>query len=222
MGKILQIPDSLTDRGTRIDSQIENYLQFLETQPHDLERQIHGFAPQMNVMAVLRTPEVSPNGIVDMIANFYYTKNIVVDSGDIFYAKQGAGETPSANEDFEAGRMELNNPTSADTLNKADDYSDVLTPITASRKTYEATYPKTNDGDADNTGAGVDVVSYLCSWATTDFNDGGTTVKGGMIHDNASPTANSLLLTHFNFGTPFNKTASDTLKVFVNHTMNGV
>jgi hypothetical protein len=222
MGKILQIPDSLTEDGTRRDAQIENYLQFLETQPHLLERQIHNFAPQMNILAVLRTPEYLGSGKYDMIANFYYCKNIVTDDGDIFYAKMGALEARSANEDFEAGRMELNNPASADTLLKTDDYSDVLTPITASRKIYDATYPKTNDGDADNTGAGVDVVSYLTSWTTSDFNDGGTTIKGGMIHDNASPTANSSILTHYSFGTPFNKTASDTLKVFVNHEMLGV
>jgi len=219
---ITQIPDSLTDRGTRKDMQMETFLKFLETQPHDLDGQIHDFNPKMNVCAVLRTPEISPYGKVDMIANFFYTHNIVTNDGDVFYAKMGAGETPSANEDFASGRMELNNPTSADSLAKTDDYSDVLTPITASRKVFDGSYPRTNDPDGDNTGAGVDVVSYLTSWATTDFNDGGTTVKGGMIHDNASPTANTKILTHYNFGTPFNKTASDTLKVFVNHEMLGV
>jgi hypothetical protein len=222
MGKILQIPDSLTEDGTRRDAQIENYLAFLETQPHLLERQIHNFAPQMNILAVLRTPEYLGSGKYDMIANFYYCKNIVTNDGDIYYAKVGAGETPSANEDFSGGRMELNNPASADTLLKTDDYSDVLTPITNSRKVFDGSYPRTADPDGDNTGAGVDVVSYLTSWSTSDFNDGGTTVKGGMIHDNVAPSANSQILTHYSFGTPFNKTASDTLKVFVNHEMLGV
>ena len=140
----------------------------------------------------------------------------------MFYAKLGAGETPSANEDFENGRMELNNPASADTLLKTDDYSDVLTPITASRKIFTALYPRTADPDGDNSGSGVDVVSYLTDWLTTDFADGGTTIKGGMIHDNVAPTANTQILTHYSFGTPFNKTSSDTLKVFVNHEMLGV
>jgi hypothetical protein len=218
---ILEIPDSLTDEGTRKALQLESLLSFLDQQPLHHDR-YNDFDPTMNVCAVLRTPEVSPSGVEDRIAQFMYAKNIVTNDGDIFYAKQAVTEAPSANEDFEAGRMELQNPTSADTVAKTDTYMQVTTPITGSRKVYDMSYPTRDDMDADNTGAGVDVVSYLTSWTTSDFNDGGTTIKGGCIHDNASPIGATKLLTHYNFGTPFNKTASDTLKVFVNHTMNGV
>ena len=88
-----------------------------------------------------------------------------------------------------------------------------------SRKVFDSNYPKTNDTDADNTGAGLDVVTYLTSWTTTDFN--ATGIIGGCIHDNSSPVSGTKLLTHFSIAS-FDKTSSDTLKVFVNHTMNGV
>ena len=85
----------------------------------------------------------------------------------------------------------------------------------------EIHFPKRNDGDADNTGAGVDIVSFLTSYTTGDFNDGGTTIKNFAIHDNSSPTDPTKLLTHGAI-TAFNKTASDTLKFFINHEMRRV
>jgi hypothetical protein len=53
-----------------------------------------------NVIRVLEFPEFSPSGKQEMIKQFDYTHNLVTNDGEIFYAKQGAGETPSANEDF--------------------------------------------------------------------------------------------------------------------------
>jgi hypothetical protein len=44
-------------------------------------------------------------------------------------------------------------------------------------------------------------------------------IEGAIVDDRTTPTA---ALTHFLFAASFNKTSSDTLKVFVNHTMNGV
>ena len=215
----LQIPDSLIDVGTRQKQQLENLLSILDAQPQHLDR-YHDFDPRNNILAVLRTPEYLGSGKYDMIANFYYTHNLVGNDGDIFYAKLGAGEVPSANEDFENGRMELNNPAGADTLAKTDDYSDVLTPITASRKVFDGSYPRTNDPDGDNTGAGVDVATYLTSYTTGDFNANG--INGGAVLDDlTTPATSAKLLTHYSI-TAFNKTASDTLKMFVNHTMNGV
>lgn len=149
---------------------------------------------------------------------WFYGKNLVTTDGDIYYAKKGAGETPAANENFLQARMELRNM--ADTPAKADTYGSILGPITASRKTISATYPKTNDtGDADNTGDAVDAVSYSYSWTTADFND--TAIQGGAQHDNASPVAGTKLLNHFSI-TSFAKSASDTLKMFTNHIVEGI
>ncbi len=149
---------------------------------------------------------------------WHWASNIVTNDGDIFYAKQGAGETPATNENFAIGRCELRTGTA--TPAKADTYTNVTTPVTTSRDTLEVGYPKTNDTSADNTGGATDAVSYKYYWATTDFNANGIT--GGCVHDNATPSGATKLLTHWTFSASFSKTSTDTLTLFVNHTMNGV
>jgi hypothetical protein len=178
-----------------------------------------------------RGVQLNPNDNICIVKNSFdvdeqnwnkewmYTHNVVTNDGDIYYAKQGANETHAANEDFGdvTARMELR--TGAASPAKGDTYTNVTTPITASRKVLDTSYPKTNDtGDSDNTGDGVDVVSYRTSWTTGDFNSTG--IIGGCIHENASPTASTKLLTHWSI-TSFDKTSNDTLKIFVNHTMDG-
>jgi len=148
-----------------------------------------------------------------------YTHNIVTNDGDLYYAQQ-AVETGSPTSDFGGsdGRMELR--TGSATPAKGHVYSDVTTPVTASRKIIDSTYPKVSDSDSDNTGSGADIVTWRTSWTTSDFN--ATAIIGGCIHvGGASPASGVKLLTHFSI-TSFNKTASDTLKIFVNHTFNGV
>lgn len=137
--------------------------------------------------------------------------NIVTSAGDIWYAQKSAGEASTNN----FNTMVLD---SAGTLGKAAVYSD-FTPIGSTAKTVTAGYPKTADADADNTGAATAVVSWLGSWAKADFNN--AAISHGMITV-AGPSAGSALLTGYAFGSPFAKTANDTLKVFVNHQMLGV
>lgn len=147
-----------------------------------------------------------------------YAKNIVTNDGDLYYAQKSVGGTPTSDFGGSDGRMELR--TGSATPAKAHVYSDVTTPVTASRKIKDSTYPKTADDDSDNTGAGADIVTWRTSWTTSDFN--ATAIIGGCFHvGGASPASGSKLLTHFSI-TSFNKTASDTLKIFVNHTFNGV
>ena len=147
-----------------------------------------------------------------------YAKNIVNNDGDLYYAQKSVAGTPTSDFGGSDGRMELR--TGSATPAKAHVYSDVTTPVTASRKIKDSTYPKTADDDSDNTGAGTDIVTWRTSWTTSDFN--ATAIIGGCFHvGGASPASGSKLLTHFSI-TSFNKTASDTLKIFVNHTFNGV
>lgn len=207
--------------GRRVDSQLyaellsqahDDFLSFKDHAPHFISRH-NPYDPRNNVVAVLRRPE---SGL--LVPHWFFGMNIVTDDGDKYYALKGAGETPATNENFIQARCELRNMS--DTPAKGDTYTSVAGPITASRKTITGTYPKTNDtGDADNTGDAVDAVSYAYSWTTSDFND--AAIQGGCLHDNASPVGATKLLTHFSI-TSFGKTASDTLKLFVNHTMNGV
>ena len=149
---------------------------------------------------------------------WYHAKNIVTNDGDLYYAQKAVAETPTSDFGGSSGRMELR--TGSATPAKAHVYSDVTTPVTASRKIKDSAYPKTNDDDSDNTGSGTDIVTWRTSWTTSDFNS--NAIIGGCFHvGGASPASSSKLLTHFSI-TSFNKTASDTLKIFVNHTFNGV
>ena len=148
----------------------------------------------------------------------YHAKNIVTNDGDLYYAQKSVAGTPTSDFGGSDGRMELR--TGSATPAKAHVYSDVTTPVTASRKIKDSAYPKTADDDSDNTGSGADIVTWRTSWTTSDFN--ATAIIGGCFHaGGASPASGAKLLTHFSI-TSFNKTASDTLKIFVNHTFNGV
>jgi len=177
-----------------------------------------------NVIRVLGFPEVSPNGKTEMIKEFGYSHNLVTDDGEIYYAIQGAGETPAADEDFSQSDSKFELGSTNEPRAETDDYSDftdgAANPIASSIKSYTSGYPKTNDtGDADNTGDGTDVVSYAVNYTTGDFND--TDIESGVIVDSATPGVNEKLLSHFGF-TSFAKSASDTLKVFVNHAFENV
>lgn len=138
--------------------------------------------------------------------------NIVTDDGDTYYAQVAAGETPD--DDFAAGGLRLGDDNTAPT--KSD--TDVTNFLAGTGHAIDGTYPQTDDQDGDNTGAGVDIVTWLFSYTTAQGNATGI-IEGAIVDNTTTPTA---ALTHFLFAASFDKTASDTLKVFVNHTMNGV
>lgn len=194
-------------------------------------------APELTFMTKLQhliRPEIPLNMKIDMLRRrteeakkWIIGMNEVTNDGEIGYANEAASEAPAANEDFfatAASRMQLANPASQNSILATDTWAQFDTTaqaIAGSLKVYDAAFPKRNDGDADNTGAGVDIVSFLTSYTTGDFNDGGTTIKNFAILDNASPVDASKLLTHGQI-TAFNKTATDTLKFFINHEMRRV
>ncbi|MEE9140772.1 MAG: hypothetical protein V3U18_08375 [Alphaproteobacteria bacterium] len=174
-----------------------------ETKGGILVPMFDAFVPKhQNVLAVLRRPD----GKLLIPAS-----NIVTDAGDIFYAQMGAGESPTN----AFGVLIL---ATAGTPGKSATDDD-FTQIAASEKAHDGTYPKSNDGDADNTGGGTDVTTYLTSYTKADFN--ATGITHGLI-TNATPGATEPILTGYAFAASFNKTADDTLKVFTNHTHTGV
>ncbi len=159
----------------------------------------------------------------DGTKKYHYGKNLLVDTGELYYTKEIAQEaTPSP--DFTAdGRLELNNPASADTLVATDTYAQLLTPITASRKVIDATYPKRNDDDVDNPGRAANVFTWRVTYTGADFDtESANNVTGGAIHDQASPVGGTALLNHFNFTTSFEKLSTSSLVVWINHTLVGV
>ena len=179
-----------------------------------------------NICAVLKKTDGSKH--------WFYGSNLVTNDGDIYYAKKACAESPASNENFAAvasgagATCILQNPSSANSLAKTDTYNNVTNPIVSSgaQKDCTSAYPKTNDGDSDNTGAGVDVVTYKFSWTTSQIDtSSGNAITGGCIVDKAATLgANPKILTHWNFSSPasFHKTSTDTLTLYVNHTMNGV
>jgi len=101
---------------------------------------------------------------------------------------------------------------------KGNDRSHLVDLVTGSAKVIDSGYPTVNDADGDNAGAGTDVATYRVSYTTGEAN---ASAIADVIITNPSPGASEALLMHAEF-TPFAKTSSDTLKVFVNHTFTGV
>lgn len=147
--------------------------------------------------------------------------NIVTDEGDKFYAQKAAGETTTynfANLYLSTSAWDAGNPAKTSTTDN------LASVISGSEKAPSAGYPKTNDTDADNTGAGVDIVTWAYSYAKTDFS--ATGIVSGAIAEAAvtswgTNAGTDQIMTGFTI-TSFDKTSNDTLKFFVNHTMNGV
>ena len=213
-----------------MNKELYNYDTLIHSTENKIPTQID---PKNNICVVVTHQDNSKE--------WWYGSNLVTDWGDIYYAKKSAGETPSTGENFYAPSCVLNNPASADTIAKLDKYGQVLSPITTGTGTAtdsvrpltvaSPTYPKTNDQDSDNGGAGLDSVSYRFDWSQTQMDTGSGTqnpIRGGAIYDasrtGSNLTATTLILTHWNFANPtsFHKTSTDTLKLFVNHTFNGV
>jgi hypothetical protein len=143
----------------------------------------------------------------------YKDINIVTNEGDKYYAQRAAGETPTNN----FNTMYLGNGTQP-TWTKTSNYGTLAGAISGSAKTVASGYPKTNDTDPDNTGGGVDVVTWKFSWAKADFS--ATGINQAVISV-ASASSSSPILTGFNM-TAFDKTSNDTLTIFVNHSFEGV
>ena len=138
------------------------------------------------------------------------TKNLVTDNGDLYYAEAAMGSESWTPTGFRMGT----DPASADVA-KAD--NDVNSFATGTNQLTDAGYPKTNDDDGDNTGAGTDIVSWRVSFGTSAANVNSL----GEIAICDSLTGPTKALCHAVFSAPFNKTSDDTLKVFVNHTFTG-
>jgi hypothetical protein len=159
------------------------------------------------VIAVLRHPELELEILIPGM-------NIVTDDGDLYYAQSAVAETPTDDFDDAGAGFILGTDNTAPT--KSD--TDVTAEDAAGRKATDGTYPQTDDQDGDNGGAGTDIVTWRVSYTIAEAIITGIW-EGAIVDVRATPTA---ALTHFLFAAQFNKTASDTLKVFVNHEMLGV
>lgn len=159
------------------------------------------------IVAVIR------DGKTGRIKKVIEANNIVTDAGDVFYAQKGAGEVPAnAFANLVLGSTATPNPQKTSTYSS-------ITPIANTNKAPATGYPKTNDTDTDNSGRGVKAVTWKYIYAAADFSH--SAITEGVITI-ASPTTGSPCLCHFSFGGAFEKTLTDTLTIYVNHTKNGI
>lgn len=158
----------------------------------------------------------------DLGKRLHAVHNIVTNDGDVYYAERMANESPTntfANLYLSTVDWDSGHPA------KTSNSDNIASVISGSSKAVDGTYPQTNDADADNTGAGTDVVTWRFSYAKGDFSD--NDIDAGAIAEASvtswgSASLNDPLLTAFDITPAFAKTSNDTLKVFVNHTANGV
>jgi hypothetical protein len=141
--------------------------------------------------------------------------NIVTTKGDVYYAQLAMGDTIT--NDFQGAGAGLRLGSDSTAPTKAD--TDVGTFLTGSDHAIDVGYPKSNDADVDNTGSGLNVMTWTYSYSTAEGNVTGI-AEGGISDVRAGPS--TALLTHFLFASTFTKTSSDTLKVIVNHSVVGV
>ena len=141
--------------------------------------------------------------------------NLITDAGDLHYAQRIVSE--SLTNAFGIHEMATATPTHAKANHRG---TAGWTFVSGSQKATDGTYPLRNDGDTNNPGpVTTDMVTHRVSYTKADFNANG--IAGGII-TNTSPGASEPILTGYDFAATFNKTADDTLTVYVNHTANGV
>lgn len=166
----------------------------------------------MNILAILEN---------EMGKSLFAAHNIVTTAGDVYYGQKATGASPTntfANLYLIANTWAATHPQKSTTSTNTNSSA---TAISGSSKAVSSTYPKVSDGDSDNTGSGPAVVTWAFSYTKGDFN--ATGIQAGAIAASGVTfgSTGAPLLTAFSI-TSFDKTANDTLKVFVNHTMLGV
>ena len=140
-------------------------------------------------------------------------KNIVSNDGDMYYAQMAAGEAPDDDFDAAGAGLRLGSDDTAPT--KPD--TDVTTFIASTGKAVSAGYPKTADADANNSGGGVDIITWMFEYSAGDFTAAGIK-ESAIVDDVGTPT---VCLCHFLFAASFDIVASEALTVFVNHEFLG-
>jgi len=153
--------------------------------------------------------------------------NIVTNFGDKYYAQRGAVEAVTRT--FSGGMMVVAKsfgagsgaPSKTSTFRG---FTGIATTLTG-RQAFDATYPKTNDSDTDNTGRTADAVTYKRTYTTLQAN---YTIKAlgicqnGCSSGSAAGVRELLSAKALTAAQQITKTASQTLVVYVNHTFLGV
>lgn len=140
---------------------------------------------------------------------YIYGSNLIGTSGNKYYANKAVGTSL-----FLVNGMRLG--TASVTVSAAD--IDVGTSIVNAALSIDATYPMVSDTDTNNTGRGSNVVTWRTTFSAATFSQVGV-CEVALCDSTASPTT---ALTHALFAAAFDKTMTDTLTVYINHTFTGV
>ena len=233
----------ISDSFDTVSERLEKFNSWKDKSPHFWSRGVE-LNPDDNVCIVKGTGDYKQwmytHNLVTTVGDEYYSKKITLKSADgsayadtnfasdgILFHHDGSTTVTSSTV---YGCMILRNGSA--TPAQGHDYSDVTGSLDASSgsgrnttKVLRTNYPRHNDNDSDNTGGANDQVTWSYEWATGDFNTTSVAdLTGGCIVDRATDATagvNAKLLTTFSFASAFEKTASDTLKIFVNHTFEG-
>jgi len=143
-------------------------------------------------------------------------KNLVTDAGDVWYAESACGESPTntfANLYLATACAE----GGGDPL-KDSNYGDFTVHDPSGEKAKTATYPKSNDQDGDNTGAGTDIVTWLFEYTT---GDGPFVAVTHSFIAKASATGTDPILNGYKWAAAWAKDDATSAKIFANHEMLG-
>lgn len=125
----------------------EQFLSWKDNQPHNLSR-YSAYNPDDNVIARVLRREGR-----DILHDYIFGRNLVVETGEQYYVQRMTVSTIDNN--FSAGTMIVNNPSSADTPNTADDFSDVNSPIAGSYSSIQSTNFAGGTGHVDQESVGL-------------------------------------------------------------------
>ena len=154
------------------------------------------------VIAILRNREGKIKKVI--------TGNIVTTDGEAYYAQMSAGESTSNSYSYLRLGSDTTPPSKSDT--------DVVSFLSGTAKQVSAGYPKTNDSDPNNSGAGANIVTWKFFYDTNEANYSNIN-EGAIVNDANNPTS---ALCRFVFTSTISKTSAETLTIYVNHTYTGV
>lgn len=144
-------------------------------------------------------------------------RNIVTTAGNVFYGQEisiGFLASGSPTNAFAQNYLSSAGPA---TPGVSDTYASFNSGQSAG-KALTATYPKMNDGDTDNTGAGATVLTWAFAYTAA---EGPYTSIQWCFIAHASAGGTDPILNSYKWTVAWTKDTSTSAKVFVNHTMLG-
>jgi len=174
-------------------------------------RHDNGFFDEVGVAGQVLAVLIDANGR----RRTFEGKNIVTGSGNRWYAARGALAASGIQVlgmKIGLGSVGLITPASTD--------ADIASVSFASCfQSLDVGYPMLSDTDADNTGAGSNIVCWRVTYTATAATSQVSIADVCLCSVSAAPI---MAINHAKFAAAFDKTAADTLKIFINHTFTSI